>query len=398
MLRFIRQLAIWRGSPATIVLTLTLLLAACGGRFAFPGPEATTQPVAVAEGQFAPAITLSPPSGYAGIYVKVTGAGWPPNMMVVVVLTDPNGSSTTVASKDTDGAGNLTTGFLYPIGARWLLVGSYIVAAESADGAHQATAEFTVTEPGTDITPTAVATNVVAAAPTSTPPAVTPAASATATTANPTSTPVPAATAASQVTPRPRVTVASSPTPQATSVESASASSGQSPLIAAALVPLDNSNGSHKRYSIKIAMDANLRDAVAIILIPALAQVDDVKLKDKDKITIKVDRGKMEIDAPDPQLLLDFIQQHGGIEVQPGQIIGFKSSPDHKFRADYKDDTLELESSALLLQITAIDAAGVSHKVTVSLPSITEEEDHGDDDNDDNNGNDDSDDGDDDDD
>ncbi len=209
---------------ATIsALAITLTLTACGARLPVSGLEPTAQPVAVVADQFAPTLTLSPPSGYAGLYVQVTGTGWPPNMMVVVVLSDPSGISTTVATKDTDSGGNLSTGFLYPIDTRWLLKVPYTVSAESADGQYRASAEFVVVEPGTEISPTAVAlatpeaaaTPTVAIAPTATTmisatstPAPTPT---TVPTTVPTSVPTNAPTATSTV----QATVTKTPTPEA---------------------------------------------------------------------------------------------------------------------------------------------------------------------------------------
>jgi hypothetical protein len=349
MAQSIRHPDLWRYLFTIILLTLLLLLSACGSRFALPGLPPTAEPVAMVAEQFDPAISLNPSSGHAGIYVQVTGDGWPQRMMVVVILTDPDGISTTVASNDTDSTGKLFTGFLYPIDTRWLLNGSYTVTAESADGRYRATAQFTVVEPGAEAVPTPVATSTaaaVAAAPTATEPSAT-------TTAAPTVTPAPTATSA----------------PQASTATSAT--SNRPPVVTAALIP-----DGERQYIVEVAAsdpDGNLREVVAILALPPLRHVEDVKLKDKDKIEIKIDKEKLEISAPDPQTLLDFIQQHGGIPVQPGQRVEYKRSNNDKFKAELDDNLLKIESPDLLLRATAIDTADLVHQVTTFPPALDDE-------------------------
>ncbi|MEX1018418.1 MAG: hypothetical protein WDZ49_02100, partial [Litorilinea sp.] len=97
----------------------------------------------------APSIAVDPPAGYGGIYVRVTGEGWPRNMMVVVALEDGESTSHTLAAMDTDMEGTLSTGFLYPIDARWLDDAAYQVVATTADGQHSAVINFRVAQPGT---------------------------------------------------------------------------------------------------------------------------------------------------------------------------------------------------------------------------------------------------------
>lgn len=367
--------------PVTILCVLTLAVTACS-RLALPGPEPTAaQPVAVATTaqQFSPTLTLDPPSGHAGIYVQVSGAGWPPHMMVVVVLTDPSGISTTVASKDTDNSGQLVTGFLYPIDARWLIEGPYTVTAESADGKYRASAAFTVVQPGAEITPdvadtpaveitpTAIATNIVAAAPTVTPvptlgPTVVP-------TAVPTTAPTPVPTAtdpAPTPVPQPTATAIQAPTAEA------APASDNGPLVTVALVPGKDRPGASQQYRVEIQPsepDGTLRQLTAVLAIPPLHQVSDVKLKTRNKVEIKVERSKLEISAPDPEALLAAIQQQGGIEVESGQVVEYRSAPEHSFRLTFEDGKMQIRASTLLLQVTAVDADGVSHHITASLPA-----------------------------
>src|SRR5690606_13191139 len=94
-----------------------------------------------------------------------SGSNWPQNMMVLVTLEDAQGRSETLAASDTDPAGNLTTGFLFPIDERWLASGSPWVVTTSADGSVEAKAQFTVVPPGAEIDLTSSSTNQPDAAP-----------------------------------------------------------------------------------------------------------------------------------------------------------------------------------------------------------------------------------------
>ncbi|MCC6455778.1 MAG: hypothetical protein IT328_12580 [Caldilineaceae bacterium] len=363
-LLFMRQAVRGRWYFLTAICALTLLLAACGGRLSLPGALPTAQSVAAAPAQpaqFNPSLSLSPSNGHAGIYVQVTGAGWPPHMMVVVALSDPSGISTTVASNDTDATGTLSTGFLYPIDARWLLSAPYTVVAESADGQFEASAVFTVVEPGAELTPTLLPTT----APTSLP-------TATATvTPIPTTAPTAAPTAIATATPTALPTSIPTASPQPVAEVAAEATPvNNSPLVKASFVPAER-RGSYQRFTIeaRAAEDANLHDVVAILQIPPQHPIEEVKTKVRQQISIKLKGNRIEISAPEPQKLLDQIRRDGGIRVQPGQMIEFKMKDrELEYKVDVRNDTLRIEAPTLLLQVTAIDAQGTSHQVTVSLP------------------------------
>ena len=104
------------------------------------------------------------------MYVQVRGAHWPQNMLVLITLKDSQGSSSTLASSNTDQTGNLTTGFLYPIDERWLADGSRSVVAITADGRVETEAEFAVVPPGeaTAVASSASATTTVSVSETNT--------------------------------------------------------------------------------------------------------------------------------------------------------------------------------------------------------------------------------------
>jgi len=143
--------ALWLGA-----LLLTASLAGCG-RSSGNAVVAASQPnnpvsadASAAELQNA-SMALQPPSGYGGLYVQVSGDGWPQHMMVLVTIEDEQGRSETLAASDTDATGILSTGFLFPIDQRWLASESVSVVATTADGRIETKSRFEVVDPGTPI-------------------------------------------------------------------------------------------------------------------------------------------------------------------------------------------------------------------------------------------------------
>lgn len=138
-----------RGILTAIVLLLGFMLAGCGGSLfgatARPIPEQVSVNLSDSS---EPTLDVSPATGSGGVYVQVRGAHWPQNMLVLITLEDNQGSSSTLASSNTDQAGSLTTGFLYPIDERWLADGSRSVVATTADGRVETRAQFVVVPPG----------------------------------------------------------------------------------------------------------------------------------------------------------------------------------------------------------------------------------------------------------
>jgi len=169
-------------------------------------------------------ITLAPAAGYAGTFVGVTGNGWLPSTMVLIKLADAQGRSPVLAAVAADAKGQFTTGFVYPVGDRWLNSGPATVVAHTENGQVETTAPFIVTLPAGVVAPTPT----LAASP-----AISPAAAATpiitatipftsgalAATPAPTATPVPTATQAPTATAIPTVP----PTAAATSTETSTA-------------------------------------------------------------------------------------------------------------------------------------------------------------------------------
>lgn len=141
-------------------LLMTITLAACGRSSpANQSPTLTTSASTKTNDAQNAAMTLQPASGYGGLYVQVSGEQWPQNMMVLVTLEDDQGRSETLAASDTDQAGKLTTGFLFPIDQRWLDGNSLWVVTTTADGRIEAKAEFTIVSPGAEVAATSTSTS-----------------------------------------------------------------------------------------------------------------------------------------------------------------------------------------------------------------------------------------------
>nr|HRJ45561.1 hypothetical protein [Caldilineaceae bacterium] len=129
-----------RGPHVGVLLLAALLLSACLSLLAPTGPARTPVVLPVASGD-RPQIAISPPSGYAGVYVQVVGNGWPANDLVLVTLSDDAGRSGILAASAANSSGQVTTGFLYPISPRWLSPGAHTIVAYTANGNLQASAE-----------------------------------------------------------------------------------------------------------------------------------------------------------------------------------------------------------------------------------------------------------------
>ena len=148
-------------SPVRLSLLALIALAfsACTPTGYTPPVGVPTQPAAVVESS-EPAISISPTSGSAGVYVQVTGENWPVSSLVLIALRDERGRSGILAASTADAAGTISTGFLYPISPRWLAAGTHTVLAYTSDGRNEATALFQTGE-GTAATGTATAAAAV---------------------------------------------------------------------------------------------------------------------------------------------------------------------------------------------------------------------------------------------
>jgi hypothetical protein len=146
--------------------------------------------------------------------------------------------------------------------------------------------------------------------------------------------------------------------------------------VEARLVPAEE-RSNQRRFYVEVTAsdpDGNLSEVVAFLQTPSSGPFKEIDLDVKQRIEIEVDGDKLKIRAPEPQAILDHLREYGGIQVQNGQLIEFKQRDDHRFKAEFKDDSWEIEAQALLLQVIAVDAAGMSHQVTASLPALPEDD------------------------
>ena len=189
--------------PFSLLVLLALALGACTAPTYNPQVGVPTRAVAAIESN-EPAITISPTSGSAGVYVQVTGENWPVSSLVLITLRDDRGRSGILAASTADTAGTISTGFLYPISPRWLAAGTHTVLAYTSDGQQEATALFQTGEAG-EVTGTAAAASSAQEATTAQ----------EAATATPSSTVTPTDTVTPTPTPSatPTITPAATPTP-----------------------------------------------------------------------------------------------------------------------------------------------------------------------------------------
>ena len=185
--------------PFSLLVLIALALSACTSQMYRPAVGVPTRPV-VERSSGEPAIAISPTSGSAGVYVQVTGEGWPVSSLVLVTLRDERGRSGILAASTADTAGTISTGFLYPISPRWLAAGTHTVLAYTSDGRHEATAPFQTGQPGEEVEVTGTATAASSGAETTT------AQEAATATPTPTVTPTPTPSATPTITPTPTPT------------------------------------------------------------------------------------------------------------------------------------------------------------------------------------------------
>ena len=183
----------------SLLVLIALALSACTSPLYSPAVGVPTRPLVESSGG-EPAIAISPTSGSAGVYIQVSGEGWPVSSLVLVTLRDERGRSGILAASTADTAGTISTGFLYPISPRWLAAGTHTVLAYTSDGRHEATALFQTGQPGEEVEVTGTATAATSAEETTT------AQEAATATPAPTVTPTPTPSATPTITPPPTPT------------------------------------------------------------------------------------------------------------------------------------------------------------------------------------------------
>lgn len=133
------------GGPllCAILLLLGVLLPGCGAGSEQPAPTPDT-----AVNVFAPApqLTLEPANGAGGTRVSVSGSGWKPGEMVLMVLEDERGRSSVLTATIPDATGTFEASFFYPTAPRWQSVGSHTLRAYTENSTGQ-TVPFQVLSP-----------------------------------------------------------------------------------------------------------------------------------------------------------------------------------------------------------------------------------------------------------
>ena len=136
---------------AIILFALTLLLViltGCdnSGRPATATSNASTATRDAGDVASDPQISVSPESGRGGTYINVQGSGWASNDTVLLKLRDAQGTGSVLAATPVDVDGGFSTGFIYPVGNRWISSASYTIVAQSQGGEIEVTAPFTRTD------------------------------------------------------------------------------------------------------------------------------------------------------------------------------------------------------------------------------------------------------------
>jgi len=361
-----------------LVLTLIILgFAGFQAIFSFdepPLPASATEtatPVPVAQDD-APTVAVYPDRGPAGTYVQVTGAGWPAEEAVVILVGDGQGRSEVLARSTTTAEGNLSVGFLYPFDNRWLAPGDHIVIAAVEASQVQATTPFRVSDIVVNSTPTATTVVTQTDAPSSLPSTLT-----VTLTATPTAMPVETATATQTATPTATAvpTEAPSSTPTNTAIPSPAPTDtpallpNQPPVIQASLAPVNMKDEDEGQFQVQVEAtdpEGNLQNVLIILKLPTNGRERAPKLKEDRKTTIKFTSKRIEIEGPDPQALLDQIEVHGGILLENGQLIDLHIKRANEEKFELKDGVWQVETRRVELIVVAVDAAGLTSTSQIS--------------------------------
>lgn len=305
----------------------------------------------------APMLMVYPDHGPGGTYVSVTGTGWPSAAKVTILVADAQGRSDILASSTTTADGGLSTGFLYPFDSRWLTPGVHQVLAEIAEAGAQARAPFLVN----DNAPTAT-TASVAPTPTHTStftPTFTP-------TTLPTATPPPPPASTATDTAVPTLAPTATPVPTATPAPPPN----QPPQVQAALVPVDIDDDKEAGiFQVQVEAtdpEGSLQTVQIILKLPLSEHKRQPKLKKDDQIEVKFTEKRIEIKGPDPQALLDQITAYGGLLLQNGQQIDFRSKDKAESKLTLREEGWRVEARIVELAVIASDMAGLTNATQVT--------------------------------
>ncbi|RME83073.1 MAG: hypothetical protein D6775_09145 [Caldilineae bacterium] len=108
-------------------------------------------------------------------------------------------------------------------------------------------------------------------------------------------------------------------------------------------------------------------NVTSILALPVNDRSWDVKFEDGDKASIKFDleKGKVEVSAPDATGFWQQLQAAGGLEVGDGQFVEWKPAND-KLELQVHDGVIKLKGPLPTLVVTATDEAQNSVVVTAT--------------------------------
>ena len=97
----------------------------------------------------------------------------------------------------------------------------------------------------------------------------------------------------------------------------------------------------------------------------------EVKLKRDDEIKIKFDlkKRKLDIHAPDPDVILNQLRTYGGMVIPNGQLTKVKTDDDHKDEKqeyEFEDGWLKVKAPVAVLKVISVDSSGNKAEVRVS--------------------------------
>ena len=137
------------------------------------------------------------------------------------------------------------------------------------------------------------------------------------------------------------------------------------PEAAAAMVPVGELEDDEGRFRVEFSCSDGCDDdpqPTGVIAIPSLVGLD-IKLKTKSKIKVAFDLedGKVKIEGPDPQAILDQINNLGGLVVNKGQLVNVELDDDDAEEITFKFNKkgiLTIEGSLAELMVACTDSSG----------------------------------------
>ncbi len=156
------------------------------------------------------------------------------------------------------------------------------------------------------------------------------------------------------------------------------------PTLSAQWVPLKVNKGKGEfrlEYSAVDVCDP-ASQVTGVVQTPALDGLK-IKLKTKREVKVKFDlkKGKVEIRGPDPQALLDQLEEFGGLVVHSGQLVRVelrkaKKGKQKKQEFKFDDGKLKIKAPSAILKVTGEDASGNTATVQVSLQFAPKDKDN----------------------